>query len=334
MAKPPARERMEMGRRQKGLPVNGWVVIDKPLGLTSTQVVGRVRRAFQPRKVGHGGTLDPLATGLLPIAMGEATKTVPYIMDGAKTYRFTLRWGLGTATDDAEGEVTQRSDRRPDRAEIEAVLPRFLGEIEQTPPLYSAIKVAGRRAYDRARAAESFTLESRRVRITGLRLLDETGSGESGSDWADPAHRGPDFASFEASCGKGAYMRALARDLGLALGTCAHVVALRRIAVGPFTEGHAISLESLEALGHSAADSGAVLPVETALDDIPALALTETEANRLRCGQAVSMLARANRERIRDFTNGAIVYATSGGKPVALARYEAGDIRPVRVLNL
>ena len=308
-----------MARRQKGRPVNGWVVIDKPVGLTSTQVVGRVRRAFQPRKIGHGGTLDPLATGLLPIAMGEATKTVPYVMDGIKTYRFSLCWGRATATDDAEGEVTERSAQRPSGAEIEAVLPAFLGEIEQVPPVYSAVKIDGQRAYDKARAAEDFTLESRRVLITELRLLEATE---------------PDFATFLVRCGKGAYMRALARDLGRALGTCAHVVALRRTAVGPFSEAHAISLESLEALGHSAADSGAVLPIETALDDIPALALTEAEANRLRCGQAVSMLARANRERIRDFTNGAIVYATSGGKPVALARYDAGDIRPVRVLNV
>ncbi len=313
-----------MARRQKGRPINGWVVIDKPLGLTSTQVVGRVRRAFQPRKVGHGGTLDPLASGLLPIAMGEATKTVPYIMDGIKTYCFTLRWGQATATDDAEGEVIEVSDKRPGEAEIHAVLPRFLGRIEQTPPIFSAIKVAGKRAYDRARAAEDFVLDSRQVLITDLKLLENPG----------PPHAGPDFSCFLARCGKGAYMRALARDLGRALGTCAHVVALRRSAVGPFSEADAISLESLEALGHSAADSGAVLPIEAALDDIPALTLTETEANSLRCGQAVSMLARANRERIRDFTNGAIVFATSGGKPVALARYDAGDIHPVRVLNV
>jgi len=313
-----------VARRQKGNPINGWVVIDKPLGLTSTQVVGRVRRAFQPRKIGHGGTLDPLASGLLPIAMGEATKTVPYIMDGIKTYRFTLRWGEGTATDDAEGKVTERSAKRPGGDEIRAVLSRFVGRIEQTPPIFSAIKVAGKRAYDMARAAEDFVLDSRQVLITGLELLENPG----------PDDAGPDFAAFQASCGKGTYMRALARDLGHALGTCAHVVALRRSAVGPFSEADAISLESLEALGHSAADSGAVLPIEAALDDIPALVLSETEANCLRCGQAVSMLARGNRERIRDFTNGAIVFATSGGKPVALARYEAGDIHPVRVLNV
>ncbi len=308
-----------MARNRKGQAVHGWVVVDKPLGLTSTQVVGRVRRVFDARKVGHGGTLDPLATGLLPIAMGEATKTVPYVMAGDKAYRFTLRWGQATTTDDTEGAAIAVSERRPAEAEIRAVLPRFQGVIDQVPPQFSAIKIAGRRAYDRARAQEVFELEPRPVTIHSLELA---------------AMEGPDLASFEVVCGKGAYMRSLARDLGAALGCHAHVVALRRTAAGPFTQDHAISLESLEALGHSAAASGALLPVETALDDIPALALTEIEANRLRRGQAVSMLARANRERIRELKNGVIVYATAGGKPVALARYEAGDIHPVRVLNL
>jgi tRNA pseudouridine55 synthase len=306
-----------MGRKQKGQIVNGWVIVDKPLGLTSTQVIGRLRRVFDPRKIGHGGTLDPLATGLLPIAMGEATKTVSYIMDGRKRYTFTLRWGEATATDDAEGPVVKWSDRRPTAAEITAVLPDFVGLIDQVPPQFSAIKVAGQRAYDMARASEDFTLESRQVRIFALTLTEA----------------GAETASFQVDCGKGAYMRSLARDLGRALGTCAHVVALRRTAVGPFTEAHAISLESLEALGHSAAASGPLLPLETALDDIPALALTEAEANCLRRGQAVSMMARTNRARIGAFDNGSIVYATHGGKPVALARYDAGDIRPVRVLN-
>lgn len=308
-----------MTRRRKGRNVSGWVVIDKPSGLTSTQVVGRVRRVFDPVKIGHGGTLDPLATGLLPVAMGEATKTVSYVMGGLKTYRFTLRWGQATATDDAEGEIIEHSDHLPSDREIRAALPRFVGRIEQVPPTFSAIKVAGKRAYDMARAREAFELTPRQVEIHRLELVSRDD---------------PQLATFEVACGKGAYMRALARDLGRALGTCAHVVALRRCAVGPFTEDHAISLESLEALGHSAADSGALLPVEAALDDIPALALTESEASCLRRGQTVCMLARANRERIRDFANGAILYATSGGKPVALARYEAGDIRPVRVLNL
>ena len=308
-----------MTRRAKGRPISGWLVVDKPSGLTSTQVVARVRRILGPRKIGHGGTLDPLATGLLPIAMGEATKTVAYLMDAAKAYRFTVRWGEARSTDDAEGEVIETSEHRPTEAEITAVLPRFVGEIDQVPPTFSAIKIAGRRAYQVARAQESFELKPRRVTIYRLDLA-------SGGE--------PDHATFEVECGKGAYMRALARDLGRALGTCGHVTALRRTAVGPFTEDHAISLETLEALGHSAAASGALLPLETALDDIPALALTETEANRLRRGQAVSMLARSDRERIREFANGDVVYATFGGKPVALVRYDAGDIRPVRVLNL
>jgi len=308
-----------MGRKTKGRPINGWIVIDKPAGPTSTQVVGRVRRALDARKVGHGGTLDPLATGLLPIALGEATKTVPFVMDGAKTYRFTVRWGQARATDDAEGEIVATSDARPGAGEIQAVLPGFVGLVEQVPPAFSAIKVAGRRAYDMARARETFVLAPRRVEIARLELVRIEDA---------------DHATFEVDCGKGAYMRSLARDLGRALGTCAYITALRRLAVGPFTEDHAISLESLEGLGHSAAASGAVLPVETALDDIPALALTESEAGRLRCGQAVSVLARANRERLRELSSGDTVYATCGGRPVALARYEAGDIRPVRVLNL
>jgi len=306
-------------KRAEVPPVNGWLVIDKPLGVTSTQVVGRVRRVLRPRKVGHGGTLDPLATGLLPIAMGEATKTVSYVMDGRKSYRFTLRWGQATETDDAEGAVIEEAEGRPDEAAIAAVLPDFSGEIEQVPPLYSAIKVNGRRAYDLARAQQEFKLKARRVMIHEITLQ------------AQPDR---DHAVFEVHCGKGTYMRSLARDLGRAAGSVAHITDLRRLTVGPFTEADAISLESLESMGHSPAALEQVLPVETALDDIPALALSETEANRLRCGQAVSMVARANRDRISDLHNGAIVFATSGGKPVALARYEAGDIRPVRVLNL
>lgn len=308
-----------MARKAKGRPISGWLVIDKPVGLTSTQVVGHVRRLLQPRKIGHGGTLDPLATGLLPIALGEATKTVPYVMDAPKSYIFTVQWGAATATDDAEGEVVETAPGRPTAEEIRAVLPRFVGEIAQVPPAFSAIKVQGRRAYDMARSAQPFELAARPVRIFDL-TLDRCDGGE--------------HATFRVTCGKGAYMRALARDLGTALGTCAHVVALRRTAVGRFTEEGAISLESLEALGHSPAALEAVLPLETALDDIPALALTETEASRLRSGQAVSMVARTNRDRISDFVNGAIVFATAGGKPVALARYDAGDIRPVRVLNI
>ncbi len=306
------------GKAQRAA-VNGWLVIDKPLGMTSTQVVGRVRRVFQPRKLGHGGTLDPLATGLLPVAMGEATKTVSYVMDGRKSYRFTLRWGQATETDDAEGAVIEETEARPEAARITAVLPQFSGMIEQVPPLYSAIKVGGRRAYDLARAQQDFKLKPRQVTVHEISLLTQPDR---------------DHAVFEVHCGKGTYMRSLARDLGRSVGSLAHITELRRLTVGPFSESDAISLETLESMGHSPAALEQVLPVETALDDIPALALSETEANRLRCGQSVSMVARANRDRISDLHNGAIVCATSGGKPVALARYEAGDIRPVRVLNL
>ncbi len=306
-------------RRDRGQVVNGWIVVDKPAEMTSIQALGRVRRVFNPRKIGHGGTLDPLATGLLPIAMGEATKTVSHVMDGEKRYRFTLRWGQATATDDAEGEVIEDSEYRPSESEIRAALPRFLGEIEQVPPFFSAIKVGGRRAYDLARAREEFELKARWVKIHRLELISMVDA---------------DHANLEVACGKGTYMRALARDLGRALGTCAHVVGIRRTAVGPFTEEHAISLETLEAMGHSAAASGPLLPVRAALDDIPALALTETEARRLRCGQVISMLSRANSKRIREFDNGTILCAMSGDTPVALARYQAGGVHPVRILNL
>jgi tRNA pseudouridine55 synthase len=295
------------------------VVVDKPSGPTSTQAVGIVRRVFDARKVGHGGTLDPMACGLLPIALGEATKTVSFVMDGEKTYRFTTRWGQATETDDTEGAVIAESEHRPEEADIRAILPRFTGELEQVPPAFSAIKVGGQRAYDLARARTEFELEARQITVSHLELIERPDR---------------DHATFEARCGKGAYMRALARDLGTALGTCAHIVALRRTQVGPFALADAISLESLESLGHSAAAFEHLLPVRAALDDIPALSLTEFEANRLRCGQAVSLLARANRERIRDLTKGAIVCAMSADTPVALARYEGGEIRPVRVLNL
>lgn len=307
-----------MARRKNGALVNGWIILDKPLEVTSTQAVGRVRRIFNARKAGHGGTLDPLASGILPIALGEATKTVGYVMEGEKRYRFTLRWGQATSTDDAEGAVIEESPVRPTAAEIGAVLPQFRGTIEQTPPIFSAIKVDGQRAYDLARSDEAVTLQPRQVRIDDLQL-----------DCLEDSDR----ASFLVTCGKGAYMRALARDLGKALGTCAHVVALRRTAVGPFNEEMAIPLESLEALGHSPALQEQLLPIETALDDIPAFALSEAEARRLRCGQTVSLMARVHRDRLRDLSQGSIVCATTAGRLVALARYEAGEVHPVRVIN-
>jgi tRNA pseudouridine55 synthase len=308
-----------MARKRRGLAIHGWLSIDKPAGMTSAQVVTAVRRITGAAKAGHSGTLDPMATGVLPIALGEATKTVPYAMAGRKRYRFTLRWGEARSTDDAEGSVTTISPVRPTEADIRQALPRFIGLIEQVPPAFSAIRVAGARAYDLARAGQAVELGPRQVAIDRFELVELVDA---------------DHAVFEVECGKGAYMRSLARDLAVALGTVGYIAALRRTAVGPFTEERAISLESLGTLGHSAAALGHLLPVETALDDIPALALTDTEANRLRCGQSVGLLRRQDLERIGHLESGSLICAKAGGKPVALARFEAGDLRPVRILNL
>jgi tRNA pseudouridine55 synthase len=308
-----------MNRRRKGEKVDGWVVIDKPLGPTSTQVVGKVRRLFDAQKAGHGGTLDPLASGILPIALGEATKTVPYIMDSRKTYRFTVRWGESRTTDDAEGTVSGTSAVRPPRDRIEAALPRFIGVISQVPPAFSAIKVQGERAYDLAREGERVELAPRPIEIHGFRLAS-----------VDDA----DHASFEVESGKGAYMRALARDLALALGTLGHLSALRRLRVGPFDESRAISLDSLVELGHGPAAFRHLLPVETALDDIPALALTGDEAGRLRSGQAVPLFRKSDLDRLKDLEDGDLVIAKTAGTAVAIARLEQGMLAPVRVLHL
>jgi tRNA pseudouridine55 synthase len=308
-----------MAAKRRGEPVHGWLVLDKPAGLSSSQAVGKVRRLLNAAKAGHGGTLDPLATGVLPIALGEATKMVAWAMAGRKTYRFTLRWGEARDSDDAEGRLTATSLVRPAAAAIEAVLPAFTGRISQRPPAYSALKVAGERAYALARAGGELNLACRPVEVLSLQFLGA----------ADADH-----AEFKAVVGKGTYIRALARDLGEALGTFAHIVALRRLAVGPFRAEGAISLEKLAALGHSAAASGHLLPIETALDDIPALALSEAEAHRLRCGQAVTPLRPDDRARIDQLGEGATVQAVTGGKLVAVAEISAGAIRPVRVVNL
>jgi tRNA pseudouridine55 synthase len=307
-----------MSSRRTAVPLHGWLVIDKPAGITSAQVVGIVRRSTGAAKVGHAGTLDPLATGLLPVALGEATKTVPYVLHGSKQYRFTVRWGETRSTDDAEGEVTTTSAVRPTEAQIQAVLARFVGVIDQVPPAYSAVHVDGVRAYRLARSGRPVFLSARSVIVHRLLLL-----GRPDDDHAD----------FSVECGKGTYVRSLARDLAAALGTLGYVAALRRTAVGPFTEALAISLETARTLGHSPAAPGHLLPVETALDDIPALALTDTEANRLRCGQPVGLNHRQDVERIGHLESGRLVCAMAGGKPVAVARFEAGSIRPVRVLN-
>ncbi|HFQ15730.1 MAG TPA: tRNA pseudouridine(55) synthase TruB [Rhodobacteraceae bacterium] len=306
-----------MGRRRKGRPVHGWLVLDKPAGLGSTQALARTRGIFQAAKAGHGGTLDPLASGLLPIAFGEATKTVPYAMDGQKIYRFTIRWGEERSTDDAEGEVTATSGHRPSRADVEAALGRFTGTIEQVPPAFSAIRVNGERAYDLARAGAAPELAPRPVRIDSLTV----------AGWPDADH-----CVLEAACGKGTYVRALARDLGRALGTCAHISTLRRTRVGPFHEEDMISLEQLQEMRHSGAvfeDFMQILkPVATALDDIPALAVSRDEAARLRNGQPI--LVRGMNTPPMTGT----VYAHSGGVPVAIAAMERGELHPVRVFNL
>jgi len=308
-----------MARRKRGEKVDGWLILDKPLGMTSTQAVGAVRRVFDAQKAGHGGTLDPLATGILPIALGEATKTVPYVMDGAKSYRFTLKFGEQRTTDDAEGEISATSDIRPEDAAIRAALPAFTGLIQQVPPAFSAIKVDGERAYDLARDGEVVELAPRQVRIDAISLTGRPSRDE---------------AIFEVRCGKGTYMRSLARDIAQYLGSVGHVSALRRLSVGGFSEEQAISLENLKALGHSPAAFEHLLPVETALDDIPALALTNTEASRLRSGQTVGLLQRQDRDRIREFAPGCMVCAMSAGKLVALTRFDAGELVPVRVMNL
>jgi tRNA pseudouridine55 synthase len=301
-----------VNERRKKQKIDGWVVLDKPLGLGSTQAVGRVRWLFSAEKAGHGGTLDPLATGVLPIALGEATKTVPFVMDGAKEYRFTLRFGEARSTEDAEGEVIATSDARPTDAAIRAALGAFVGEIEQVPPAFSALKIDGKRAYDLARAGETVEMKPRKVTIGRLELL---------------ARPDADHADFVVGCGKGTYIRSLGRDLAQALGTVGYLSALRRTAAGPFREETAISLPKLEALGHIPPLLGALVPVATALDDIPAQAMTETQADRLRQGQSVFLTRDAP-------PPGTLCRAECGSRLVALVRSDGASLQPVRVFNL
>ncbi len=305
-----------MARRKKGNPVHGWVILDKPLGMTSTQAVGAVRRAFNAQKAGHAGTLDPLATGILPIALGEATKTVPFAVDGEKAYRFTVRWGAETNTDDTEGSVVASSDQRPAWAAIEALLPQFHGDISQVPPAFSAIKIGGERAYDLARGGEDVVLEARTVVIRRLALVDM-----------------PDEATsvFEAECGKGTYVRALARDMGRLLGCYGHVIALRRTRVGPFHEGNAVTIEALRAAAEAEdADAAAQLlaPVEMALGALPELIVSLSDAASLARGQAILI-----RGRDAPVMSGP-AFATSKGRLIALGELDKGALHPTRVFNL
>jgi tRNA pseudouridine55 synthase len=308
-----------MGRRRKGDAVSGWVCLDKPTNLTSTQAVSRVRRLFSAQKAGHAGTLDPLATGVLPIALGEATKTVPFLLDADKTYRFTIEWGRSTASFDREGATTATSDARPGRAHVEAALPTFVGEIMQVPPAFSAVKVDGERAYDLAREGVAVELEPRPVVI------------HSASVTAQPD---ADHTEIELACGKGTYVRALVRDLAERLGACAHVSALRRTRVGGFSDDRAVGLESLEELCHRGARQEALLPVETALDDIPALAVTTEDAFRLTQGRSIVLLPRqAEALKARLKAGSRVVSAFSGEVIVALCEMRAGRLDPTRVFN-
>jgi tRNA pseudouridine55 synthase len=304
--------------KKKKRDVHGWIVLDKPIGMTSTHAVAVIKRLFAAKRAGHAGTLDPLASGSLPIALGEATKTVPFVVDSRKIYVFTVRWGEERDTDDAEGRVVGTSELRPDAAAIEAVLPRFTGTIEQVPPRFSAIKIAGERAYDLAREGETVEIAPREVTVHRLALIEVPDR---------------DHAVLAAECGKGTYVRALARDMGRMLGTFGYVAALRRSRVGPFGENDMISLEQLETLCHRAAAgeghlADALLPIETALDDIPALAVTPADAARLHRGQAVLL-----RGRDAAVFQG-LIQVMASGQLVALAEVDRGEIVPKRVFNL
>jgi tRNA pseudouridine55 synthase len=315
---PAAEPSAEVAKKIKKRDIHGWVILDKPVGMTSTHAVAVIKRLFAAKRAGHAGTLDPLASGSLQIALGEATKTVPFVVDSRKTYSFTVRWGEERDTDDAEGRVVNTTEKRPDADAIRAQLPRFTGAVEQVPPRFSAIKIAGERAYDLARDGEQVELAPRTVEIHRLELVDIPD---------------PDHAVLAAECGKGTYVRALARDLGRVLGVFGHVSALRRNRVGPFSESDMIPLEPLESLCHRAAAgeghlADALLPIETALDDIPALAVSPADAARLARGQAALL-------RGRDATIfRGMVQVACGGQLLAIAEVDRGEIIPKRVFNL
>ena len=310
-----------MARRKKGQPVHGWVILDKPLGMGSTQAVAKVRHIFQAQKAGHAGTLDPMATGILAIALGEATKTVPYAMDADKTYRFTAQWGESRDSDDAEGAVTGTTEARPSREAIEALLPRFTGTLMQVPPAYSAVRVGGERAYDLARDGEQVVLAPRAVEVFKARLLN--------------CDR--DSAELEILCGKGTYVRSWVRDIALALGTLGHVCALRRTRLGGWEEKDAVALDTLTPFMHSPAAFAYLKPLSTALDGIPALAIGGSDTVRLRQGNPI--LIRANLfAKMMGLPGGELQGQTvflkeEDGSPVALAEIAEGELRPFRVFN-
>lgn len=303
-----------MGRKRKGLPINGWINLDKPLGITSTQAIGKLRRIFQPQKIGHAGTLDPLATGILPIAMGEATKTIPFIQDARKTYDFTITWGERRSTDDAEGEVIATCETRPSESAIKAALPQFIGDIEQIPPAYSAIKLGGKRAYDLARAGETVDIKARTVSIHDLYII------------TTDKHT----ATLRMECGKGTYVRSLGRDLAHTLGTEGYISMLRRIKVGPFTQDNAISLAILEKMKDSSSNDAALQPIESALDDILALSVDQADKTALGHGRGIPAPP-----SLTSKPPGTYVLMRHNDKPVALAMVtEDGALHPARVFNI
>ena len=308
-----------MARRRKGDPVSGWVCLNKPLNMGSTTAVGQVRRAFNAQKAGHAGTLDPLATGILPIALGEATKTVAFLVDADKSYRFTIVWGVTTASFDREGAVTAISAVRPPRALVETALADFVGEIDQIPPTFSAVKVDGARAYDLARAGIEVNLAPRPVTIHSARVTQANDA---------------DHVEIEIDCGKGTYVRALVRDLAERLGACGHVSALHRSRVGPFTDAGAITLEFIGELCDRGAPLEVLLPVETALDDIPALAVTTEDAFRLMQGRSIVLLPSQVETLRARLSASRTVSALQGTKIVALCEMRAGRLNPTRVFHL
>jgi tRNA pseudouridine55 synthase len=299
---------MNNGKPDIRSPVHGWLILDKPQGLTSTQALGKTRRILGGKKAGHGGTLDPLATGILPLAFGEATKLIPYVMDGDKEYEFTVRWGEARDTEDAEGKVTASSDKRPSENDIKNALPAFTGLIMQTPPVYSAIKLDGERAYDLARDGQTPEMQPRQVEVKTLEYLQSIDA---------------DHSAFRVRCGKGMYVRSLARDLALKLGTYGHITALRRTRVGPFGLDKSVTLEKLEA--HSDKARMAVLDLSTALAGMPMLDLSPGEAQQLRNGMGILI-----RPHHGDVIQEKPVLARHQGLPVALVEAKAGEFRVVR----
>lgn len=301
-----------MGRRRKGRPLSGWVIVDKPAGLTSTSVVNKVRWAFDAQKAGHAGTLDPDATGILAIALGEATKTIPFVTDALKAYRFDIRLGAATDTDDASGTVIAESATRPDTDAIKDALHAFVGEIMQRPPAYSAVKIDGARAYDISRAGETVEIAERPLWVEELTLVDRAG---------------PDHATLHLVCGKGGYVRSIARDLGAALGCYGHVQTLRRVWSGPFDLDHAIGLNTIEAEARTDALDARLLPVTAGLSDLPHVTATADGIARLKNGNPGQVLP-------GDAEYGDTVWTSAGDQPLAIGTLRGGALHPSRVLNL